>query len=168
MTIQIKDKSPKTYVVLGAHQGGTSIISKALHGVPDIDMGIGQNEGTYEDNTFVQINNNIIRRAGGVWYDPPAVEHVKNVAKGFSGQISSLINSKKKPFWGWKDPRTALTWDAYKGHLSDDVYLVCVFRKPDKVGESLSRRSNPKVSGKELSKEYYRRIIDIIKDFAEL
>lgn len=30
MTIRITDKSPKTYVVLGMHQGGTSIVSKAF------------------------------------------------------------------------------------------------------------------------------------------
>ena len=160
MTINITDKSPKTYIVLGMHQGGTSIISKALND-QGIDMGIGGNNGTYEDNEFVQLNNEILARSGGSWLEPP-----KKIKPHVGA--AKLINKRKKDFWGWKDPRTVLALDAYTPYLKDDVYLVCVFRKPKKVSESLNKRSKHPRNSLELTKEHYRKIIEHIQEFADL
>lgn len=81
MTIQITDNSPKTYLVLGMHQGGTSFIAKALQ-EQGIDMGIIET-GVYENLEFVTFNNRTLSNAGGNWYRPPNMERIVESIKKF-------------------------------------------------------------------------------------
>jgi len=162
MTIHIRKQDPKTYVVLGMHQGGTSFISKALFN-QGVDMGITE-EGVYEDINFVNINDKILHVAGGNWSSPPPVEKIKGVAKTFDDKIKRAF--KDKDFWGFKDPRTGCMADIYLPYLKDDAYLVCIFRKPRKVAESIARVGHfgeEKAYG--LAIEYYNRIINTIRSF---
>ena len=83
--------------------------------------------------------------------------------KSYVDEIKALIQRKRAKFWGWKDPRNAFTVDNYLPHLDGDVYLICCFRKPDKILKSWKGKHS-----KELIDSYNRNIIKSVKKFVEL
>ena len=165
--IPIRDGSNKTFVVLGMHRSGTSIVAKALHKV-GIIMGkfTSKIPNFYEDTDFSLLNDKVLSDAGGGWDDIPDEKELKKSMKKHSSDAKNLVRSKKKKFWGFKDPRTILTYEMYEPFFEDDTYLVCVFRKPEKVVESLMARSRItswRAGG--LVKHYNYKMIDIIRKF---
>lgn len=166
MSIVIHDKKDKTYIVLGAPLGGTSFISKALHR-RGVDMGdIGA--PFYEDGNFWKFNRDILKEAGGTNINPPSSNAITKAVQKNRGRLLKLI--KKKPFWGFKDPQTALTIKAMLPYFKDDVYLVCIFRKPNKAAAALSR-SKPEITREkslEVVKNHYNSIIEAIQHFLEI
>lgn len=164
----IHDKSKKVYIVLGMHKSGTSFISKALldQGVKMTTLDDASFRRHYEDLEFLDLNKEILHMAGGYWRNPPTEEAIQKV--GFVERIKAVIAKHTSSYWGWKDPRSAFTAQKYIDQLQDDdVYLVCVFRKPKKVQESLVRAKG-EGDYTELIKEYNRRILKIVKDFVGL
>lgn len=170
MSIDIKDKSNKTYVILGAPGSATSFISKALE-----DQGIKMNnphsgiyEPFFEDRQFVKLNTRILRRAGGSWIYPPSEEAIKAVDA--KDEIIKKIARRKSKFWGFKDPRTSLTAKKYLPHLEGDVYLICCFRRPSKNLESWERSGTVKSvkDKRRLLNHINKSIISAIKEFCEL
>lgn len=162
MSIEIRNKEDKTYMVLGAPHSATSFISKALE-EQGVDMGNDMEE-FYQNRDFVNLNQRMIWKCGGHWTNPPDEETL--LTKGKINNIPSRIDKHKSDFWGFKDPRTSLTAKAYFPHLDGDVYLICCFRKPEKVVESykdLDSRVNRK-----LIDHFNKSIISAIKEFVEL
>lgn len=165
----ITNKLPKTYVVLGMHRSGTSFITKSLLD-QGVDMGKLSTEDEltlYEDKEFGELNNRIIEKAGGTWDEPPKEEDIVLAGQFFKEDIKALLAKRKSSFWGWKDPRTVITFPAYAPYLEGDMYLVCMFRKPRYVVRSLRSR-NKELSAAdylELTQEYNQRIISIVKKF---
>ena len=161
MSTNIHDKDDKTYIVLGAPHSATSFIAKCLE---DAGVSMGSNMAKlYQDSNFVYINQQMIRQAGGRWNKPPSEKKI--LAIDLSQRIVKLIKWKKKKFWGFKDPRTSLTAKAYFPHLDGDAYLICCFRKPDKVVKSFG--GNKGVNRK-LIDRYNRSIVSAIKEFCKL
>lgn len=164
----IHDQSDKVYIILGTHKSGTSFLSKALkdQGVTMTQLDDTSFRRHYEDEEFLNLNKEILKQAGGYWKEPPSKEAIKKV--DVSEKIKKLINKFRTKFWGWKDPRNILTVEKYLPYLKeDDVYLVCVFRKPKKVQESLTRVKGEN-DWKPLINEYNSRLIDVIKNFVGL
>lgn len=165
-TPEISDKSPKTWVVLGSKRGGTSFLAKLLgdNGVKVAHCGNGHNE----DIDFVRFNNRILNEAGGDWNFLPSDEAIAEAIEANKDLLVELIESKQDGrAWGWKDPRQGATIKHVLPYLDDDVYLVCVFRKPDKVAESI-HRTWPQHSvefGRGVVLDYYRRILDAVEVF---
>jgi len=167
MTLAINDGDPKTYIVLGMHQSGTSFISKALTD-QKVEMGVN-NKAVYENMEFVKHNSMLLTASGGSWKSPPKEENLKRVLAQKVTQTRMLLSRFKRQFWGFKDPRTALVAPAYLPYLEGDPYLVCIFRKPEKVGNSLHRREGMNKSAAiELAKKYNRLIVKAIEEFCEL
>lgn len=168
MSITIRDKSPKTYIILGMHKGGTSFISKALHR-RGVDMGWPEMDDLhYEDQNFLKLNRKILKEAGGTGngLNPPSQKSIEKAVKNHKDEIMKLI--KTKPFWGFKTPQSSLTLKPMLKYFKDDVYLICVFRKPKKVSESLYKSPWHKISkkgAKKLTLRYYNNILAIIKEF---
>jgi hypothetical protein len=165
----INDTSPKTWVVLGNKRGGTTFITQLLgdNGV-EIDH---CNNGHNEDLDFVRFNESILKEAGGNWNILPSREKIAEAIENNSDRLAALIEKKKagKEAWGWKDPRQGATIQEFLPYLDDDVYLVCVFRKPLKVGESINRIW-PRHSvdfGKRIAQDYYGRILDAAREFID-
>lgn len=137
MSIEIHNKEPKTYIVLGAPNGGTSFIAKALH-----DQGINMSiddEDFYENRAFTNLTKAYLlgkRR-----------EHVNE-------DIEKLIAKYKSDKWGYKDTRGAYLAKNVLRKLSGDVYLICIFRKPSRIKR-----------GREGSMKYYRSILRTITEF---
>lgn len=168
MSITIHDKSPKTYIILGMHKGGTSFISKALHKI-GIDM--GDIDGRhYEDKNFLEFSKKILEKAGGDSMNPPTQKDIEKAVTENVDELKKLI--KSKPFWGFKDPQSALTIKPMLPYFKDDVYLICVFRKPSKVADSLSRSKShikrykmTREKSMKLTHNYYNNILSTIKSF---
>lgn len=155
------DQTQKTYVILGAHRCGTSFLARALSAVGVLISG---SKARHEDLTFVKLNERILADSDIDWRHPPSGP----IKCGRFDEIKRLLDLKKRgKFWGWKDPRQALTIEHYLPYLEGDVYLVCIFRKPERSARSLARLGQTD-NGEQMSLEYNRRIIEAIKTFVGL
>ena len=81
----------KTFVILGMHRSATSLVAKGLNNViylgEDDDMLPPQEdnpEGFYENNKFIDLNNEIISAAGGNWLEPPSEKAILSVKDEFT------------------------------------------------------------------------------------
>ncbi len=160
------DQTPKTYIVIGCHRSGTSFLAQTLK---DYGVDIKGGDGRLEDVRFVYLNRDIIQDAGGIWRRPPSREKILESTKKFEGRARELLQtaSKNQKTWGWKDPRQAITAegmvDLWLEEL-DDVYLICIFRRPERTETSL-RRLGQHGQGAEMAREYARRTIHTIRKF---
>lgn len=167
MSIKIDDEGRKTYVILGAQHSATSFISKLLE-ESGVKMG-NTNRLFYENRKFIDLNREIIKKAGGHVPDEADI-----LAVDVKDKIVNLIEESRAPFWGWKDPLTSLTAKKYLPYLEEDVYLICCFRKPKRVVESHIRRE-PKYGQRHRRKRlrarvdaFNRAILRAIRTFCEL
>jgi len=177
---KIYDKDPKTYVVMGAPHSATSFISKAIHeqGIPMASEyrrkhDRGYFKYYYQDRDFVDINKLILRATpGGRWNTPPTREEIINTTK-MDSRIEKTVNKRKEKYdmWGWKDTRTSLTFPKFAPHLEGDVYLICCFRKPDRIVKSYedaNERDPTRIIDRENVDKYNKSIIQNIKEFCDL
>lgn len=163
-------KDNKTFIVFGMGRSATSLIAESLHkngvhmGERLMPGGKGNPQGHYEDLDFVELNDEILKRCGGSADNPPSQEVINN-NKSFDDKAKSLVLSKdNKPLWGWKDPRTAATIKKYINNLKDPI-LICPFRDPLKVGESLNAIDGVSVEeGVKLAKDYNKRVIEFLTE----
>lgn len=154
----------KIIVILGMHRSGTSMIAGILN-MLGIDMGkelIGKHWsnplGHFENKKFLELNEKILRKAGGVWNRPPEEEQILAQVGIFSEEIKNLIQSNESKFWGWKDPRTSLTIELFLPYLDNPYFLVC-HRDASAIARSLKRRDNMRLEqGIKLTKIYNKRI----------
>ena len=162
----ITDTSPKTWIVVGSKRGGTSFLAQILgeNGVTIEHCGNGHNE----DIDFVTFNNIILREAGGDWNHLPSDEAIAQAIANHEQELIDLIKRKRTgASWGWKDPRQGATIKHFYPYLEDDVYLVCVFRRPDKAAASMHRtwpQHTLKFSEKVI-RAYYSKILEAIREF---
>jgi hypothetical protein len=145
-------------------RSSSSFIAKALHdaGIHMGDQlmmeGPGNPKGHYEDREFVALHEKNYP-AGVHWAVAPEIPTIDTDA------FEEIINNRnyKHDYWGWKDPRTITYIDHYYDLLRDPI-LVCLFRDPQKVAESLHARDGfPISSGIELAKKYNKQLIKILE-----
>ena len=163
MSLQINNQERKTYVVLGAPHSGTSLIAKGLHDA-GIFMGHRFDPKNYEDLEIIEINKEILNSCDGKIFRPPE----KRSAMDFSYAINRIFEDRRSHshLWGFKDPRTSLVMDHYLSHLEDDCYLICIFRRPSRVAQSLSSRFNFNFENmKRVASNYNARILKAIRKF---
>jgi len=165
MSIKINDNENKTYIVLGAPHSATSFISKMLeeNGVEMHNSKTEKYEPYYEDPDFIYLNRRILYNAKGSLGKPPSENNLFKV--DVKNRIKNLIKKKKSKFWGFKDPRTALTFNKYLPHLDGDVYLICCFRKPERTFKSYCRENGQIPPN--LIASYNKAIISAISKFCE-
>lgn len=165
VSIEIHNKEKKTYVVLGAPHTATSFVAKALQD-QGVDMGVSMPE-LYQDGQFTLMNKWFLKKPGGRWNNPPSEEEIMEVDVDW--RLEALMNKRnRQDMWGFKDPRTSLTLKRYLPYLEGDPYLICCFRKPDKVVDSFKSSKYTKKMDRKTVDEYNRRIIKGIKEFCEL
>jgi hypothetical protein len=175
VSIKIKDKARKVYLVIGCHGTATSLVIRGLRRC-GVNIGNRLIARVYENMRFQRLNNWILKRAGGTWYDPPSEEAIMAVMA--DERIRAVMKDyEDEPMWGFKDPRTSLTGKHYLSHLGDvDAYLFCCFRKPDRLLASLKRKTTGLFDeqfaeehiDKDLIDRYNQSIISLIQEFCEL
>ena len=124
------------YVILGMHKSGTTLISRILHhsgiNMGDFDDAVSYDEGNqYERNKTQRINLDIL--GCGDAHSLDVVDPVRSISEGSSapGQIHELVTGLNEKYknWGFKDPRTCLTYPIWKKHLPEHK-VIYVIRDP--------------------------------------
>jgi len=164
----------KCFVVTGMHRSATSLLAKAMHDQDNVSWPCmptkkeddNQPYGYWESLKMVRVNETLLRRAGGSWFKPPAEEAILKAAEPHRKWIEGMLTKVKRgaDLWGFKDPRTCLTFPVLKEALEqmgEEVHLVAIFRDPEKCGASIARM-NRKISQEQaasLAREYNRRLV---------
>jgi hypothetical protein len=167
----------KTIVILGMHRSTTSLVARTLN--REVHMGnhllVGCKDnpkGHYENVDILRLNDKILKDAGGGWCNPPPKEQILESAKKYEDDMKRIVEceistarEKNMVSWGFKDPRTVLTIEAWYPHLPSPQFVVC-YRTPMDVAKSLHERNGFTIEdGLKLTSEYNNRINDFINNF---
>lgn len=136
------------YVLLGMHKSGTTLLSRILH-ESSINMGIfDSNQGYDQGNKYERLETHDLN-IGILGCDYK--EHSLNISKVIHdpGQVKPEMMEKMKAFvrsadskfskWGFKDPRTCLTYDVWKEVLPEHK-IIAIFRHPSELWSHYSRQ----------------------------
>jgi len=133
--------------VAGMHRSGTSMLARYLHHA-GISMGGELYEdrrtnpyGHYEDIEFLTLQRRELAKVfGGQDY---LVHEEFTPSEAFLEEAARLLERRKAAHgdrsWGWKDPRTTLFLEAWRG-LCPEIRVVAVVRDPRRVVSSLCAR----------------------------
>ena len=165
MWLQRQPGSPRIICVLGMHRSGTSFLTGSLQQAGlELHRFHAENphnkKGNRENQDIVELNNWLLDSSGGSWDDPPATV---NWTEAHISKARDIISQYSHyPLWGFKDPRTLLTFDGWKT-LLPNLELVGIFRHPLAVAKSLNAR-NTKTSiaqGLSLWFDYNSRLVQL-------
>jgi hypothetical protein len=131
-------------VVLGMHRSGTSCVTRMLH---HLGVYLGDNvddepvptnlTGHWEAGDIIAVNDAILAQSGGTWDDVPEQLVLDLECDEKIKRVLALL--ALQPLYGWKDPRTTITFPAWKRHLPEHLVLACI-RHPMAVAQSLEVR----------------------------
>lgn len=158
----------KCIFILGMHRSGTSALAGSLQ-----DAGLylgdvlsssikGLNEkGLQEPAAIIYMHQNLLEENGGSWDTPPDEITWKPLHKSVR---DLFIESRREiPLWGFKEPRTLLTFSGWTEVLND-WGAVGIFRNPMEVAMSLqSRNEMPLEQGLHLWLQYNQRLLALHK-----
>jgi hypothetical protein len=125
----------RTVVVVGLARSGTSVVTGILRGL-GVDMGPSIDDkanprGSHEDIDFARFHKEVFDRTerGKGYWNPPSREAILALRPCLDATVRQLIRHKSegKSIWGWKHPRTLLTYDLFLPYLVNP-HLVLVFR----------------------------------------
>lgn len=132
-----REQTPVPVVVLGLARSGTSVVTGILK-ILGVEMGPSIEDkanprGSYEDIDFAKLHKEIFDATGsgrGYW-NPPPREAILALRAQFDAAVRELLGSKgsAKSLWGWKHPRTLLTYELFLPYLVNP-HFVLVFRNP--------------------------------------
>jgi hypothetical protein len=141
-------------VVLGMHRSGTSVVAGLLHAL-GVDMGAAGGDegwvgkhwsnptGHFENSAFVALDYRLLGGDATGLRGPPDWKGVGTRAYAAADELRALVERFARPTWGWKDPWTVLTIEAFLPYLSDP-HFVFVYRPKAEVIASLRKRSTEK------------------------
>jgi hypothetical protein len=145
----------RVIVVLGSHRAGTSAAARLLW-LLGLELGpddqllpakAGDNEkGFHEHRAIMEVNEAILRRLGGTWYQPPLLPDGWELDEDLAdlrarGRQLIARDFGDAPAWGFKDPRTSLTLAFWRALATPTAHVVC-FRHPLAVARSLRARNH--------------------------
>jgi Glycosyl transferase family 2 len=134
-------------------RSGTSAITRLLN---LLGMELGPQEGLlapiedenprgfFEHRQVIRVNEELLRRLGGSWREPPRLVagwHQAPALDDLRARARELIavDFADARVWGFKDPRTSLTLPFWDSLISDASFVVC-HRRPLDSARSLERR----------------------------
>lgn len=133
-------------VVLGMHKSGTTLVSLMLHRsgismVDDEEAG-GYDDGNHFERTATNtLNKLLLGRAGGSSIRTFKRLDLKQVPLKYLEDARRLARDLegRQVRWGFKDPRTCLTYPVWKSVLPPHK-LICVYRDPAEVHAHYTRK----------------------------
>lgn len=167
-------------VILGMHRSGTSALGGLLHS-NGIVMGREEDfypppmkenpKGFYENVRFRRINDRLLKDVGYnvKSFNPeiPEVPVTDNLE--LRKMMKELIREYDKEFtnWGWKDPRTSLTFASWVDVMDEmevlsDLRCIIILRPSSEVAISMRARGNKEKYKGQFSKlaiEYLARAV---------
>jgi len=141
-------EKPKPIIILGMHRSGTSCLAGALQQA-GLYLGKVSEYNTYnkkgnrENNEIMHLNDSILDYNNSSWDAPPkkplkwTQEHIA-IAKKI---ISTFEQQTPTGYWGFKDPRTLLTFPFWEKLLTKPVFIGS-FRHPLLVAHSVCKRED--------------------------
>ena len=166
-------------IILGMHRSGTSMLSSIVHTL-GISMGPAkdlkrsnpksQPYGYWEDQSFVSLNCQIIKVAGGHWHKPPGRLKILTASMEHRDKISELVEKRKeRNNWGWKDPRNCLCIECYQYVFKpeDNVKYIHIIRGRQAIAQSLIKRGEKGEADmwEQLAYEHERRVRDFLNRY---
>jgi hypothetical protein len=166
-------RAPSSGVVCitGMHRSGTSLVGQILHNCGPylgpyrlLATATADNmDGYWEHPDFRQLNDDILSHFGGGWDVAPTLptgwEKLPELEPLRQRARTLIQQFDDQRFWGWKDPRSALTMHFWR-HLIPDLKVVICVRNPLDVARSLSRRGMSSLAfGLRLWHTYYERLL---------
>lgn len=140
-----RDARPARVVaVLGMHRSGTSALVGSLQ-QRGLFLGAHSTQnrhnlrGNRENSRVLRLHEAVLGDSGGSWREPPAA--VEWSPERLDEARAILAEYAGRPLWGFKDPRTLLTFEGWE-RLIPDIELVGIFRHPASVARSLASRPN--------------------------
>jgi hypothetical protein len=135
-----------TYVVLGMHKSGTTLVAQLLHGsgIPMVEMVSSADYDTgnkWERASTVAFDNDILAAhdVESLWLRPPDAagllreEHVERARKLVARiDAETAAATRAEGEWGFKDPRACLAWPVWRRVLAAPR-IVGVYRQPGAV-----------------------------------
>jgi hypothetical protein len=139
-----EEDQPGLVLVLGMHRGGTSCVAHMLQRAGLFlgdrlmnDVTSSNLAGHWENLDVVAINDRILDFSGGAWDRVPSCLRLdEEILERMRSFLASLRPHRAA---GWKDPRTTLTFPAWKPLLPAYRLVVCL-RHPMAVARSLQVR----------------------------
>lgn len=148
-------------ILLGMHRSGTTLLSRLLRH-EGLRLGRLRGKDTDESLHFQYLNQSMLRAVEGSWDDPlpfiRALDDPLPRAK-LMGVLSHFLHSPKKArqfmgfgwtchrslleanqLWGWKDPRTCLTFPLFHAFFPD-AKVIFIHRNGVDVAQSLHVRN---------------------------
>lgn len=153
-------------IILGMHRSGTSCLAGSLqqHGIAlgEVSRSNEYNtKGNRENQEIISLNEAILDSSGGDWKTPPTEIKWKKTHEETRDKIIETLQNQNTPYWGFKDPRTLLTFEFWKQGLQSDFKIIGAFRHPLDVVNSLASRPEPfhiPIQQGFVLWEYYNRI----------
>jgi len=133
-----------TVIVMGMHRSGTSCITRMINLCgARVGENLFENQdsnplGHWENVKGIELNDLLLRKSGGSWYDPPAEADSSLRMRIHMKDYLSKIH-KEGNITVWKDPRLSLTFPLWEPYLGN-YFLVIPFRHPMEVAKSLNKR----------------------------
>jgi hypothetical protein len=137
------------YCITGHGRSGTSFVTEMLQSA-GLDVGerlMGPCEsnphGHFEDMDFHEFHVAVLTSLGyGI--EGYILEPAIRVPEQFVGPARSMVESRRRAGrpWGWKEPRSTLLLDFWRG-LVPELRFLLLFRRPWDVLDSLFRRGDP-------------------------
>jgi len=130
------------YVILGMHKSGTTLVSQILHysGInmgENIDAGVSYDQGNkYERASIMSLNLEILglKTTRIIDFDAPGTLYITKNQRAHMRQIIQQCDETYAD-WGFKDPRTCLTYPLWASELPE-YKIIVIYRS---LGELWSR-----------------------------
>jgi hypothetical protein len=159
--------------ITGMHRSGTSLVARLLN-LCGLHLGAESDlvtaspfnpEGYWEHRDLVLVNDEVLACLKGGWDVPPVAdagwEDRAELAPQRARAARTLAELRRADWWGWKDPRIALTLPFWRRLAPEARVVVCV-RHPLEVALSLHRRGYSSVTfGLQLWLAYTRSLLQI-------
>ena len=138
------------YIVLGLHKSGTTLVSQILHH-SGINMGdaisadVNYDQGNkYERQSTLQLNQEILNGTGVNSIDLTAPNGLQ-LSGNQRCRMMTIVRELDKKYtdWGFKDPRTCLTYPLWASELPEHR-LIVVYRSLDELWQRYRYIENPR------------------------
>ena len=145
----MSDKVPNVTVVLGMHKSGTTLVSEILHksGINMVEH-FDESQGYYMGNKMervatLEMNHQLLHSKGISSLDIPVEPHNIQPSDKQIEEIQNIISWCEDNYdcWGFKDPRTCITYPIWKKYLPPHK-LILVYRHPAPLLSHYNKRSN--------------------------
>jgi len=151
-------------LILGMHRSGTSSLAGSLQkrGL-FLDEVFEQNphnaKGNRENRHVMRLNELVLAASGGAWDKPPMRIAWTDELERTRDALVRNFSDSGRPVWGFKDPRTLVTWPFWQPALHN-VRFAGTFRHPLLTAQSLNKRSGmPLKYGLSLWRQYNWKLL---------